>query len=633
MVTTRSGRFRQWSAMTTWGSKPWQRCLAAFVTVVAFWPQVSLVAAPGIDPSWQAGLALARITRVRWGHDLVYNYGPLGFLQNSGYYSTGQSMLATLYQAAVVAGLFLGVAAALRLRYSPMTALLGAAAVTGIASIAEASLYTEIAVLAAVSWAGVLLLGQPSRRTMLIGCASLGALAGLHLLIKYSTGLHFIAIAITLSILLGWQHVERHVATVASCSAAFMLGWLAMGQSVGDLPGWLNDSNEIVSGYVEGLAIPIPWDAAGALLLTVGWAVALVAMFLRGAPRIPRSYTVFIAIVTAMAAKTAFARYDSSHFAYLLAVIVVAIAISALPQMLPRRTTIISATVAVLYTLAIAVVFSRSLAIVEAPARAAQRLATLAWPGLAQHYVTEGKATQRAFYRIPDSMIATIGTGTVHIDPSETSAAWAYDLAWRPVPIFQAFQAYSPRLDAMNAAVLATETQFVLSKRSTTSPATTIENRLLVQTSPLYYRAMLCNQKVREVDKRWALFARTADRCAPPTLLSEVDVSGGKSVTVPAPSDPDSALLVGIDLQPTLMDRLFDGHLVPLTEFRIVLDGISYRLTNANAAEPFLLNTPASTDGTNLEIRSRTIGISRMRSLGQSEPSARLRFYEVHVAP
>lgn len=633
MATIPSGGFRQWRATTTWGSKPWQQCLAAFATVVAFWPQVSLIAAPGIDPSWQAGLALARSTRVRWGHDLVYNYGPLGFLQNSGYYTTGQSMLATLYQIVVVGGLFLGVATALRRRYSPMTALVGAAAVTGIASIAEGSLYTEIAVLAAFSWAGVLVLGDPTRRTKFVGCVSLGALAGLHLLIKYSTGMHFVLIALSLSVLLGWRHAERHAATALSGASAVALGWLAMGQSLGDLPGWLNDSNGIVSGYVEGMAIPIPWDAAGALLLTVAWGVALVAMFLRGAPRIPRTYTALVAIVTAMATKTAFARYDSGHFAYLLTLMVVAIAISALPQMLPRRTTIISAAVAVLYTLAIAVVFSRSLAIVESPARAGQRLATLAWPGLAQHYVTEGKASQRAFYRIPDSMIATIGTGTVHIDPTETSAAWAYDLAWLPAPVFQAFQAYSPRLDAMNAAVLATETQFVLSKRSTTSPATTIENRLLVQTSPLYYRAMLCNQKVREVDKRWALFARTAARCAPPTLLSEVDVSGGKSITVPAPSDPDSAILVGIDLQPTLMDRLFDGHLIPLTEFSVVLDGINYRLTNANAAEPFLLNTPASTDGTNLEIRSHTIGISRMRSLGQADPSARLRFYEIHVAP
>src|SRR5262245_30963777 len=34
----------------------------------------------GLDFSWQVALHLAVLDGLRWGHDLVFNYGPLGFL-------------------------------------------------------------------------------------------------------------------------------------------------------------------------------------------------------------------------------------------------------------------------------------------------------------------------------------------------------------------------------------------------------------------------------------------------------------------------------------------------------------------------------------------------------------------------
>ena len=64
-----------------------------------------------------------------------------------------------------------------------------------------------------------------------------------------------------------------------------------------------------------------------------------------------------------------------------------------------------------------------------------------------------------------------------------------------------------------------------------------------------------------------------------------------------------------------------------------MLDGVSYRLTVANAAEPFLVNTPASVDGTNLQIHAHTISVGRTLSIDQHDVAARLRFYEMRVQP
>jgi hypothetical protein len=102
-------------------------------------------------------------------------------------------------------------------------------------------------------------------------------------------------------------------------------------------------------------------------------------------------------------------------------------------------------------------------------------------------------------------------------------------------------------------------------------------------------------------------------------------------VTVPAPSGPDMAVLVAIDLYPTIIDQLFQGTIASLATFTVVLDGVRYRLINGNAAEPFLVVSPPSVKGTNLDIHAHSIDVGRSNSLGQGRVHARLRFYEMRV--
>ncbi|MGV7479259.1 hypothetical protein PJK53_29325, partial [Mycobacterium kansasii] len=78
-----------------------------------------------------------------------------------------------------------------------------------------------------------------------------------------------------------------------------------------------------------------------------------------------------------------------------------------------------------------------------------------------QRKIEQAKARQRALYGIPDHFIQTIGSSTVHVDPHEISAVWAYDLAWHPTPVFQTYQALTPMLDALNGESLANGPQFV----------------------------------------------------------------------------------------------------------------------------------------------------------------------------
>lgn len=638
MGETRLRRIGRWFSTTTWGSARWQRVLTAAFATVVFWPHSSVDAAVGLDPSWQAGLALAWTRDLAWGPEVVFTAGPWGFLRNTPLYAFDQAVLATLYQVAVVGALFLGVAAVLRQRHAPLPSLLGAFLLTGfvntihIGQIASLGmLYPELAVLAAFTWACLpLLQQQPKNSTVLTTCIVLSIVASFQLMVKFNTGINILVIAVAMSLLLDVNSVVRHVAIVAMFALTAIIWWVLAGQSLGDLPEWLISSGLVLSGYVDAQSFPLQMDTIPAVVLFVLWIAVLGAAFVWGSQKLPRRFVVLVALTTLIVAKSAFGRYDPPHFSILFGPILVAIAIT--PISFTRRM-VAATTVSCFFAYLVGPsgVHTYHSAANDAPRQAIDRLITLAVPSRVEQRIERAKARQRAEYGIPERFIETIGAGTVHIDPTEISAVWAYNFAWRPAPVFQAYSAYIPELDKLNSDMLARGPQFVLSAQSLTSPATTIDSRLEVQESPLYSRALLCDYGVSGIENHWALFTRTHPHCGTLKELSEVTVHSGDSVKVPAATAPNTAVLMAIDIDRSVLDRLFQGLVIPLTVYTLVVDGVVHRLVTANAAEPFLINSPSSVNGTNLEIHPHTLSIGRYGELFHGDVRAKLRFFEMQV--
>ncbi len=87
---------------------------AALVLAVVTWPVASVAPTTGLDPSWRIGLALAFRDRLAWGDDIVFSYGPLGFLENPLNVATPGLVLALLWTFAVQATLMLTIILAAR---------------------------------------------------------------------------------------------------------------------------------------------------------------------------------------------------------------------------------------------------------------------------------------------------------------------------------------------------------------------------------------------------------------------------------------------------------------------------------------------------------------------------------------
>ena len=73
-------------------------------------------------------------------------------------------------------------------------------------------------------------------------------------------------------------------------------------------------------------------------------------------------------------------------------------------------------------------------------------------------YIADARADLRRSYGFDRPTLALVRGHTVHFDPQEASAAWAYpELHWRPLPVFQTPFAFDRRLDVLNADFLASK--------------------------------------------------------------------------------------------------------------------------------------------------------------------------------
>jgi hypothetical protein len=131
-----------------------------------------------------------------------------------------------------------------------------------------------------------------------------------------------------------------------------------------------------------------------------------------------------------------------------------------------------------------------------------------------------------------------------HIDPFDTGLVWAYDLPWRPLPVFQSYSAYTSGLDQRNADALSDPGGPAAVLRH--DPGA-VDGRNPDWESPAAMRALLCHFALRSGDAQWQTLERTAPRCGRERPLGRTTVALGRPAPVPAPPDGQSMVLARID--------------------------------------------------------------------------------------
>jgi hypothetical protein len=515
------------------------------------------------------GLQLMRTMELPFGDDRVFTYGPWGFLSAPTGIDLSDLWLAGLFRVAVVMLLFLGIHSCLPKEPWRVPAAAVLSLLTGNCSQSGWILALALCALVLSQLAG-------SRRPSSWILAGAAALSALTFQIKFSDGVLAIAV-VGLLTLVTWSPRAWLVAT-ASFVTSFVGLWLAAGQSLADLPGWLRMAIEMVGGYGEAMAFTstswIVW------VLVVGSVTAFVAVVV--AQSLPLAAKVAALGIILFLTKAALTRPDGPHLlpGYSGLTLVLGVALLA---SLPIAVRVLAVPVAVVLAM---------LMLVNLPLLPSRDVSPDAWPVDALPAEHERRLQQVRAELIDELAISAdvlteLRAHPVSIDPWEISAAWAYDLDWQPLPVFQDYAAYTPRLDEANATALLADPDHRVLHES----AQYVDGYPLWD-SPAHTLALVCNFDVLAAADEWSVLARVENRCGAERVTSTRRVAADEQVELPASDGPLFALRFTPD-ERSLGDRMlgltgFQRHLLHAS-----LDGSTYRLPESLAGGPLIVSAPA----------------------------------------
>jgi hypothetical protein len=562
------------------------------LVALASWSLLVMVPSGGLDPSWEAALYMAAHRGLLGGTQVVFTYGPLGFLAVPGLWYSGLGALAFAYSALIYIALCVSLVWALR-RALPWPLALIAAYVVFIVTPS-----IELPLALTVVWCLALLSPEPPRVAGPLVCYGGAVLGALETLILLRSG-PVILVLCTLT-LLGGDRRLRRLGMFAGCAlVTFLVAWFGAGQTAANLPDYFRNGLQVVLGYSQAMG-------AGSLshLQIAGMVLLSLAVIVFGAlgSRTGRARWIAVLVIGVAAFalfKEAIVREDDGHLQLFYSTLV---AIAAAIGFRGRRA------VAVPVLIGLIVV---GLAIPRTPYQpikvnplsharsAADQLTEILSPAHKRGLAEIGMAIG---YRLDPTTLALLRGQRVDVDPWEAAVAWLYKLDWDPLPVFQDYSAYTAALDRLNAGALRAPSgpQRILRENvvrlDRISPTGDLDYRLQAWDPPAQALAMLCHFAALHTNAFWQVLGRVPDRCGPSRLLATIRVRNAQTISLGnAPAGSvlfvriEGAGVTGIERLRSLLYRARDRYLV-------VNRTRTYRLVPGTAADGLLLDAPPNVD-------------------------------------
>jgi hypothetical protein len=622
--------------------------LAAVIVVLA-WPIANEPAKASLDESWKIALHLAAGMRLQHGVDIVFTYGPLGFLASPHPYVDGTSALALIASIAIYLAL-IGTMLVEARRILPLWAAL---VVTLL--VARFFVYLEpfeaFQALFAV-WCTEALSDRvrlPVTTQATIG----GILAGAAVLSKFNVGIFVVLMGLVTVIAISrpaWKGLTVFIGAAAASGVGL---WLALGQGLTELGAYASAIFQIVAGYNEAIGEDIPSSRTWIYLALAGAAGILAWCAWQSSRHWPGRRRIDLAILGLVVGfamwKTVVVR---DHATYVLAT--GAILMFAFAPNIERGTWLVG-------VLAISIGLAGSSAIppslylnVVGSTRAfIGEVADSFVPSRSDRAADRTREQLRARYQVEPSTLTAIGGHTVHVDPHQTSVVFAYpSLHWAPLPIFQSYSVFTPRLDMMNADRLrsaaaperilrdfqpAADTDALRSRigrelRDGETLPTTVDGHFRWFEAPAATLETFCRYEQIAATDAWQVLARTDRSCGPPEPLATVSARPGEPVAIPVETRPDRFVIVRVHgPEPSLPGRI-GSALLKAPDWYVTLDDTRYRFVPPTAQDGLLVAVPPSADGTGpfaFGDPIRTIAITQGLEGGRSEGTVTYEFLSV----
>jgi hypothetical protein len=580
------------------------------------------VPVPGLDPSWR--LAMNTFEDLQFGRDILFTYGPWGFLDHPMITDRSMFAVALLARVCVITALWVVSTRSLTRVWPLWVAAPVTTAFVVLVSASELSALTVAITAQYVLFHALDPKISERPRTGLIRVACLGALAAVVIQVKFSNGIALCALtalAVLTTTRLGG--LRRFVTVGASAAGGFVammcVAWLARGQSLSHLGAWVRGSLDLTSGYPEAMGFEFPDAPARPYVVAVLLGLLVLAAAVPGLRHLPRRLQVGVLLVLGVAGgfafKSAFTRHDPIHevvyFVILISLFVGIVGTS-------RWGSWLAATGAALTAASLVAALTDPIGILAGPdpAGAADRWRTdLDVLTSAEHQTDRLEAARAAMiasHQLPPSLLEKVQDKPVSIEPSEASTAWAYGLDWRPAPVFQLYSAYTPALDGLNAAAMR---EAPARQRVLRHAAVPIDGRNPLWDSPRYQLALSCHYRVTHAEGIWTLLAKSRNRCGTPESSGESHVSAGTPVEVPVPPAGHLQLVRFTPDPPSASVHLGRALVKPFTHMFVTADGVPYQLSRESSPSGVLVTYPAVAQGVHAPLDIRTLVFSESGTL------------------
>ena len=514
----------------TWARAGW--VALAVVIGISITPPLPFVVGTGIDPSWGVGLHMATHLRLVFGRDIVFTFGPLGFLVAPSMAFPAQGVLSYGVRIPLCASVAWLVTSRLRRVFrerlsSVPSALLAvlltppiAWAIAGPLSFGGEIIVIPLLVAGALGLEGILR-GTPPPR--IVTHAGLGFAAAAALLTKFDVGL----VAVALALLFAAASTSPSTAestsdrlrrvrnTIIGWAVGVIVLWMLARQPLGALPIWLGRSFDVTTGFSAAMpwAYHPTWTTWAAL---IGTSSVIATIWFARVVRRPGFFgAAYVVVFLGTTLAQSFRRYDPGHVLRFAALLVLTVLLFA-----TWRTLVVSTGVMVVLVVAVLSLTQAGPAFpafghvrTEVPFvhpsggwRVTLRTLTFA----VSPYRRAGRLKREhdrlgPLIGMPENVRAVADAKTVHIEPWETSAAWIFGWKWKPLPVFQSYSAYTSALDNLNATALASTRR---APQVVVAQSVAIDGRVPRFESPNTQLTLLCWYRPAASGGGWTAFER-----------------------------------------------------------------------------------------------------------------------------
>ena len=548
----------------------------------------------GLDPSWTAGLAIAIKDGLHFGDEVIFTYGPLGFLQGPFIWYADLAVLSFLYLAALYVGFCIALIWALRRSLPILPSVLIAFLIVTLLPLLEQSIVVAVLICLGV------LERERSQRTINVLVVGGASFASLEALVKLSFG-PIIALMFLITVIGVRARWWQVLAFLGLMGAEILALWLLTGQSLSTVPEFLKNTWQVVSGYSEAMlrqqGIPA-WKVTMATLAAGIVAVALVAAnaLARYGDRRARLAGMALMGIAAFAVfKEGVVRPDAGHLSFFFST--ACVLWIAIPWTTARWQWLVAGATAIA-AMGVPVRppdLPTNLNPISNVSYAAGQFHTLVSGSRRAELINKGRIGMGFNYGLDLQAGLALRGHTVAIEPWEIGVAWAYQLDWDPLPVIANYQAYTSELDEANTDKIESpsgpdrilrENVLVVAPQS---PTGDLDNRYPGWDPPAQARAILCNFVPLHTTTRWQVLGRTPNRCSPPQLIRTVGADPGTTVQVPPPGRNEVVFVRIYGAGVSGLERLSSFILHARTR-RVIVNGTRrYRLIPGTASDGMLL--------------------------------------------